>query len=42
MTARQRPREPLHLCTADGCPYMTRDPSRLCPLHRSDKDVSDD
>ncbi len=33
---------PLRQCTAEHCPYMTRDPSRLCPLHRSDKDVSDD
>jgi len=42
MTVHRKLRERLHQCTADGCSFLTRDPSRLCPLHRSDKDVSDD
>ncbi len=34
MTVHRKHREPLRQCSIDGCPYMTRDPSKRCPLHR--------
>ena len=34
VTVHHKPRDPSRQCTAPGCPYVTRDPSQGCPLHR--------